>query len=506
MPKTCTQTCTLVAAFLITSAATAGIAPPQPGAPVIDPPRVFITSHTGKFSGETVRYQAIAGETYLRNGKGEPTASFFSISYIKENGAAPEKRPVIFIFNGGPGSSSVWLHLGLFGPKRVEVPSDGSDDGAAPYVYGPNPHSLLDIADLVMIDPVGTGYSRTIGNGSTKDYYGHKQDAASVAEFIRIWLTQHKRWMSPKYLAGESFGTVRAALLADTMGWGATDIAFKGIILMSQILDYTAAQDEDNNLMAYVNNLPAMAAAAHYHKKVSTPLGVREFSNEARRFAIDEYLPALFKGRDLPPAQYESVLSGLQRYTGLSRDYLEKSDLRVKPFRFVKELRRDEGVSVGMFDARYVGRELDRLTPTPTEDASAYGNGSAYTAALNELFTRELGVSMDIPYKTLNLEPYLQWDWRTTGPNDYYEPSYSNVTKALARAMVRNQDLSVLVACGIYDLVTTCSSAEYVFSQPPIPPGRTKIEYYDAGHMMYMHQGSFEKLVADMRRFIAGKQ
>ncbi|MBL8265047.1 MAG: hypothetical protein JNL55_01655 [Steroidobacter sp.] len=327
-----------------------------------------------------------------------------------------------------------------------------------------------------------------------------------MAEFIRLWLTQHKRWMSPKYLAGESFGTVRAALLADIMGWGAIDIAFKGIILMSQILDYPAAQDDDNNLMAYVNNLPAMAAAAHYHKKVETPLSARQFSDEARRFAIEQYLPALFKGRELPRDQYDSILAGLQRYTALSRDYLEKSNLRVKPYRFVKELRRDEGISVGMFDVRYTGYELDRLAPTPPEDASAYGNGSAYTAALNELFSRELGVNMDIPYKTLNLEPYLQWDWRMTGPNEYYEPSYSNVTKSLAQAMVRNQDLSVLVACGLYDLVTTCASAEYVFSQPVIPAGRTTIEYYDAGHMMYMHQPSFEKLIADMRRFIAGKQ
>lgn len=496
----------ILATLLASSATSAQAIQPTKVAPTIDPPRVFTTHHTGTFNGQSLRYRAIAGETYLNNHKGEPSAAFFSVSYLRENVTNPAQRPVIFIFNGGPGSSSVWLHMGLFGPKRVVVPSDGGDDGAAPFVYGPNPHSLLDIADLVMIDPVGTGYSHIIGNGSTKDYYGHKEDAASVAEFIRIWLTEHQRWMSPKYLASESFGTVRAALLADTMSWGAIDIPFKGIILMSQILDYAAAQDEDNNLMAYVNNLPAMAAAAHYHKKVSTPLDLRAFVDEARRFAIDEYLPALFKGRDLPPDRYASVLAALQRYTGLSRDYLEKSDLRVKPFRFVKELRRDEGLSVGMFDSRYTGQELDKLTPTPTEDASAYGNGSAYTAAINELFTRELGVQMDIPYKTLNLEPYLQWNWRTKGPNEYYEPSYSDVTKSLAHALVRNKDLAVLVACGLYDLVTTCSSAEYVFSQPGIPPGRTRIEYYDAGHMMYMHQASFEKLVTDMRRFIAGQE
>lgn len=500
------QFCTMVAALAMAGSVLAETATPPPAVPVVEPPRVFITSHAGTFNGQKVRYRAIAGETHLRNAQGAPGASLFSVSYIKENVTAPERRPVIFIFNGGPGSSSVWLHLGLFGPKRVEVPSEGGDDGAAPYVYGPNPQSLLDIADLVMIDPVGTGYSRPIGAGTTRDYYGHRQDAGSVAEFIRLWLTQQQRWMSPKYLAGESFGTVRAALLADVMGWGAVDIAFNGIILMSQILDYTAAQDEDNNLMAYVNNLPAMAAAAHYHKKVSTTLDVRAFSDEARRFSIEEYLPALFKGRDLPAEQYQRVLAGLHKYTGLSRDYLEKSDLRVKPFRFVKELRRDEGISVGMFDARYTGRELDRLTPTPLEDASAYGNGSAYTAALNELFSRELGVTMEIPYKTLNLEPYLQWDWRMTGPNDYYEPSYSNVTKSLAQAMVRNQELTVLVACGLYDLVTTCASAEYVFSQPILPPGRARIEYYEAGHMMYMHQGSFDKLVGDMRRFILEKQ
>lgn len=497
--------CLAALAALLTTSAMAQPGAPTPSTAQIESPRVFISRHTGEFNGQRVRYRAIAGETYLTNDRNEPTASLFSVTYLREDVRDPTTRPVIFIFNGGPGSSSVWLHMGLFGPKRVVVPSDASDDGAAPFVYGPNPQSMLDVTDLVMIDPVGTGYSRTIGAGSTRDYYGHREDATSIGEFIRLWLNEHRRWMSPKYLAAESYGTVRAALMADIMGWGSLDIALNGIILMSQILDYGAAQDEDNNLLAYVHNLPAMAVAALYHKKVSSPLGARDFGAEARRFAIDEYLPALVKGRDLPPPDYERVLTGLQRFTGLSRDYLMKSNLRVKPFRFAKELLRNEGLSIGMFDVRYTGHDLDRLTPTPSEDASAYGNGSAYTAAINELFTRELGVKMNAPYKTLNMEPYLQWNWRTTPPSDYYEPSYSDVTKALAQALVRNQRLSVLVACGLYDLVTTCSSAEYVFSQPGIPAGRTTIEYYDAGHMMYMHEPSFEKLVGDMRRFVAGQ-
>lgn len=468
----------------------------------VEAPVRFVTKHSGRFNGTGISYTAIAGETHLRNEDGEPRASIFTVSYIRKDIKSPSTRPVIFIFNGGPGSSVVWLHVGQFGPVRVHVPDDASDDGAAPYRLVHNHHSVLDVADLVMIDPVGTGYSRAIGQGKNQDYWGHNEDARSIGEFIRIWLTENGRWNSPKYLAGESFGTVRAALVADAMGWGAHDVAFNGIILMSQILDYAPAQDIEGNFLANVYNLPAMATAARYHGMTTTQLDASAFAAEAKRFAENEYLPALLAGRDLDPARRTHILDELQRFTGLSRDYLDKSDLKVTSSRFAKELLRRSGLSVGQFDSRYTGADHDQIATTSDEDASAYGNGSAYTAAMNEVLGQFLKVRMDRPYKTLNMEPYLRWNWRTSGPDDYYEPSFSNVTPQLGRAMQRTPGLKILVACGLYDLVTTCASAEHVFARSIIPAGRTRIEYYDAGHMMYMHDPSSEKLSSDIRRFI----
>jgi len=258
----------------------------------ISPPVVSTTRHSGTFGGQRIAYRAVAGETYLRDKDGKPLAAITSYSYIKEGPVDPN-RPVAFIWNGGPGSGSLWLHMGAFGPKRVVVPSDARDDGAPPFPIVDNPESLLDATDLVFIDPVGTGFSRALGKTDPKDYWGITQDAKSMAEFIRLWLSEHGRWNAPKYIGGESYGTVRAAAVIRELEGSYTDVSVNGIILISTILDMSQAADVPGNELGYVTNLPTMAATAWYHDKVANkPAQVADFVAEARAFAIGPYAAA----------------------------------------------------------------------------------------------------------------------------------------------------------------------------------------------------------------------
>jgi carboxypeptidase C (cathepsin A) len=363
-------------ALTIVSAAPALAAPEAPaaekaetGAKPVPEPVMFTTTHTGTFGGQKITYRVEAGETQIRKSEGEPAASLFTIAYIRENAGGP--RPVSFVFNGGPGSASVWLHLGLLGPKRVQVASDAdADDGAAPYTLLDNPLSILDVTDLVFIDPVGTGYSRAIGQGEDKDYWSEDGDGSSIAEFIRIWLTDHKRWNAPKYLIGESFGTTRAAYLAHRMITGEVDIAFNGLVMISQALDYEGSTSAHDNVYSYITYLPSMAATAQYHGKAGIGVPQATFLAEARAFARDEYGPALLKGARLKPDERTHIRDRLAYFTGLDPAYIETSDLRILMHRFQKELLRDQGVALGRLDGRYLGDEADDAAEGPDSDAS----------------------------------------------------------------------------------------------------------------------------------------
>ncbi|MEZ5945262.1 S10 family peptidase [Hyphomonas sp.] len=471
--------------------------------PVPDPV-MFTSKHTGTFGGAKIAYTVEAGETYLDGEDDKPAASLFTISYVADK--AGSDRPVTFVFNGGPGSASVWLHMGLLGPKRVVVASEAdADDGAAPYRMVDNPESLLDVTDLVFIDPVGTGFSRAIGEGKDKDYWNEAGDGGSISDFIRIWITRHKRWNAPKYIVGESFGTTRAAYVAKQLTTGDVDIALNGLVLISQALDYEGSTSVHDNVYSYVTYLPSMAAAAQYHGKAGQGIPQAEFLAAARAFARDEYGPALWKGDRLSEAERAHILDRLVYFTGLDADYIETSNLRVLMPRFQKELLRDQGVALGRLDGRYLGDEADDIAETPVADVSSYAVGSAYSALMNQYLATDLAVDMDRPYMVSSDAAGEQWDFRDVPEGEFWEPHYLNVGRQLTTAMRRNTGLNVMVANGYYDMICPFFDAEITFARYGIPQDRVAMTYYQGGHMMYLNEGARLALMSDIRTFYAGQ-
>jgi carboxypeptidase C (cathepsin A) len=463
------------------------------------PPTVSVTRHSGRFGNQTIAYKAATGETYLKDKDGEPTAAIFSTSYVKE-GRDPN-RPVTFLFNGGPGSGSLWLHMGAFGPKRVVIPSDARDDAAPPYPIVDNVHSLLDVTDLVFIDPVGTGFSKALGKTEPKAFWGVTADAKSVAEFIRIWLRENGRWNAPKYLGGESYGTFRSAAVVRELEGSYNDVALNGVLLISTILDYSAQAEVPGNEITYLVNMPSMAATAWYHNALADrPASLSAFLDEARAFAIGDYATALLKGSKLPAAERAAVRARLSRFTGLSEAYLDRADLRVTPGRFYKELLRERGLTVGRLDTRYTGRDYDSAGEEPDNDPSFYAIDGAYTAAMNAYVRETLGLKLDREYVTIG--GVSDWDWNLGRGDATY---YRNVAPWLGQAMRENSALRVFVGQGYYDMATPFFGAEYALTRTGIPTERVTYSYYDAGHMMYVRDADLAKLSADIRAFIRAR-
>ncbi len=468
-------------------------------------PRRFETRHTVSVDGKEIAYRAIAGETFIKNAKGDDTAAIFATTYLAEGLGDPRSRPVAFIFNGGPGSASLWLHLGAFGPTRVKLPdtAEGAplDDGAAPFNILANPHTILDVADLVFIDPVGTGFSRALGETKPESFWGVTADADSLREFIRLWLTEQKRWNSPKYLMGESYGTTRSAALINALEGGLTDIAINGVVLVSTVLSFGLDATDAGNDIGYVGLLPTYAATAWYHGKVNkTAWGgsLERYLQAAREFAVEEYLPTLVIGQDADKERTQKTAERLAVFTGLDAAYLERAHLRVPLQRFMRELRRDEGLSVGRLDSRFTGVEPDTIGERPEFDPSFYGIDAAYTGAMLDYFTHDLGVDIDDRYTTIG--GVRNWDWDTGRAGG--ENSYVNVAPYLERAMRQNKDLRILAANGYYDQATPFFGTELTFAQPGFDRDRITFTYYESGHMMYIHQPSLEKLAKDIRDFV----
>ena len=465
------------------------------------PPMVSVTRHSGNFGGTTVTYTATARETYLKAEDGTPKASIFSTAYVKD-GNDPS-RPVTFLFNGGPGSGSLWLHMGAFGPKRVVLP-DARDDGAPPYPVRDNPSSLLDVTDIVFIDPVGTGFSHALGKTEAKSYWGVTADAKSISEFIRKWLSENGRWNSPKFLGGESYGTTRSAAVANELEGTYNDVALNGIILISTILDFGASAEVPGNEMQYVVNLPTMATTAWYHNRVANkPADVATFAAEARAFAGGEYLLALVKGNRLTDAERATVRTKLARVTGLSETFLDHADLRVSPARFYKELLRDRRLTVGRLDTRYTGTDLDAAGEEPDNDPAFYGIDGAYTAAFNAYVRGDLGFKADRQYVTIG--GVSDWDWKLGGRGDRGAQVYLNVAPYIGRTLRENSGVRVFVGAGWYDFATPFYGAEYSLSRMGIPADRVQFHYYDAGHMMYAREADLAKLSGDIRAFIRSR-
>lgn len=453
-------------------------------------------------NGQRVRYTATAGETFLRDESGNPTASIFSTAYIADGTTDPRTRPVAFVFNGGPGSASLWLHMGVFGPQRLVLP-DVQDDGAAPYDIVENTYSILDVADLVFVDPVGTGWSRALGEHEGSEFWGVDEDAESLAAFMRMWLSEHQRWNSPKFLLGESYGTMRIGALLNQLEGGFTDVSINGIALISTVLDFRFDDTSNGNDVGFVGLMPGFAATAWYHGRVDRSIwdnDINTFLDAARTFAIEEYMPALMYGVSLPAERKARIVHELSQFTGLSESFLDRANLRVSLQRFQRELLRDQGLSVGRLDSRYTGREVDGVGDRPEQDPSFYGIDGSYTASMLDYFTRTLGVDITEYYSSIGAVREWNWDVGQSGGN-----SYINVAPWIARAMRQNSDLEVLVAQGHYDLATPFFAAELMFNQPGFDQDRVHFKYYEAGHMMYIHQPSLVEFTTDIRALITNR-
>lgn len=470
----------------------------------IPEPTRFVSEHSARFNGQRIEYTAIAGETYLNDKAGAPKASIFTFSYIKSNLDSAESRPVTFIWNGGPGSASTWLHMGGYGPKRIIVPSDAEHAGLPPYQIADAPETILDVSDLVFIDPVGTGYSRALGTHEGKEFWGLNEDADSMAEFIRAWITENKRWNSPKFLLGESFGTTRAALVAHKLE-GDLSISLNGIVFVSQALDYQGSTPYiRDNIISHITYVPTMAATALYHNKVTpVPDDLPSFVQAAREFAIEEYLPALFKGSTINSEEFSRVRDRLAYFTGLSTEYIERVNLRVRGDRFKKELLRDRGLAVGSLDARYTADEIDDVASNTARDAASDSISGAYRASLMTYIASDLEVNWDRLYMDpADSDIGPNWRWRTVPDGSSWEPAYVNTAHDLSEALRINPALKVLVASGYYDMVTPFFDAEYTLNRHDIKSEQLQFEYYEGGHMMYVNEPSRVQLLEDTRRFI----
>lgn len=455
------------------------------------------TQHAIVLNGETFNYKATAGTLILKDDKCDPKGSFFYVSYVKEGVEDPSQRPVAFCFNGGPGSSSVWLHLGLLGPKRIDINDKSSI--VSPIHLVDNAYSLLDLTDLVFIDPISTGYSRAIPADKAKEFHGYTEDIKSVAEFIRIYLANNGRWNSPKFVVGESYGTTRAAGLAAHLH-DESYIYLNGLIFISTHLDYQCVSFDKGNDLPYLLFLPSYTACAWAHNKLESDLQA-DFSKAisiSRQYASKAYGSALFQGEALSSQDKKRVSIELARLTGLSPEYIEKSNLRVRDQRFMKELLSDRELLIGRFDGRLTGADDDKVAGYPAYDPSLERYVGPFTVAMNDYLQKELNYKRESEYKVLtNVFP---WDYGK-------DNCYLNNTSDLGSTMLKNPDLRIFVASGYYDLATPFFEAEYSLNHLSFTPSvndRVTLKYYNGGHMMYFDMPALKQLRGDLALFIQG--
>ncbi len=464
-------------------------------------PEQVTTQHSATIGGQKIDYDATVGDIILRDDDDNPTAALYYTAYVRRGISDTSGRPLVFAYNGGPGSASIWVHMGAFGPKRVAVP-DTTHAPPPPYPLEDNQYSLLDVADLVFIDPVGTGFSHPLGDATGKDFWGVDEDARSLAQFVTRWLSENGRWNSPRYLIGESYGTTRSATLGNLLQQR-ENVDLNGIVLVSAVLDFSTITFQPGNEMPYITYLPSYAAVAWYHDVLpEKPIELRPYLAEVEQFATGEYAHALLAGSDLDPAERGRVLDQLARYTGLDRDYLDRADLRVDASEFEKELMREHGLVVGRLDARFTGPTGDLLAERAPYDPQSSAISSAYTSLFNEYMHDELKFGRDRVYQVSgNVRP---WNWTHGATRGW--PGYTNVATDLAQAITQNPKLHVMLASGLFDLATPYFAAEYTMDHLGLPAnlrGNIREEEYEAGHMMYVNPQSLAKLKTDIASFIA---
>jgi carboxypeptidase C (cathepsin A) len=464
-----------------------------------------VTEHTIRIGGETIPYKATAGTILLKSDKDEPTASVFYVAYTRSDVKDLSQRPVAFLYNGGPGSSTAWLHMGAFGPKRV-ITTNARPTPPAPYKLEDNPNSLLDKTDLVFIDAIGTGFSHAVGKAKNKDFWGIDQDVKAFAEFINAYVSRNNRWNSPKFLIGESYGTFRSAALGNYLQ-SHDGMDLNGIVLISTVLDLSTISFPQGNDLPYIFYLPSYAATAWYHKVLKErPADLNAFLTQARQFASTEYADALMKGSNLGAQDKADVLKKLSYFTGLSEDYLSKGKLRINLPQFMEELQRASGQTTGRLDSRFSGPTLDLLGEYAEYDPQETAITGAFTAVLNDYMRRELKFGQDKTYLIMSESAGRAWDWKhRAGRGRGFFPGAPNVEGDLAQALTSNTHLQVQVENGLYDLATPFFATEYTMDHLGLPPELRKhihMEYYDAGHMMYLRDESLAKLKANVASFV----
>ena len=465
-----------------------------------------VTEHSATIGGRKIDYTVTAGTMLMNNDDEEPIALIGFTAYEKK-GADKRTRPIMFAYNGGPGSASLWLHMGILGPQRAVV-KDAEFTTNGPYERVENDYSIIDEVDLVMIDPVGTGFAKPVGEGKGEDFWGVDQDIKSVSEFIVQYLTENGRWASPKYVLGESYGGIRTGgvsyyLLNNHM------VALNGVILVSPFMEMAVGFAGMGVDLPHVMLLPTFAATARYHGLLDpTPPDLKAFMAEARDFALNEYAPALLLGSRLPAEQRQAVLAGLSRFTGLSEDYWDLANLRIDEGRFGKELQRVTGKTTGRIDSRFAGHMINQVGENMRYDPFMSAVGPGFLAAFMDYYQTDLEVTEIGEYSAMG--GVSDWDWRHAQPDlGGFKSPIPNTSVDLTFAMKRNPSMRVLVQQGYYDLATPHLATEYYLEHMDLPDELREnitLEYYEAGHMMYIHEPSMVKFKEDLATFVRGGQ
>ena len=484
----------------------------EPAAPRPEPAdQIVETEHQVTIGGREVRYTVTTGTMILREeaektgdaageSEGEkPRAAVFFIAYTRTDVEDVARRPLMFSFNGGPGSSSVWLHMGVLGPRRVDLDDTGNLP-PPPYRLVGNEYSLLDETDLVFIDPVGTGYSRPVTGEKAKDFHTFKKDIESVGDFIRLYTTRYRRWNSPKFLIGESYGTTRAAGLSGYLH-ERLGMYLNGIALVSSVLDFQTLEFLPSNDLPSILYLPAYAATAWYHQRLAPELqkDLQATLREVEAFAIGDYATALLKGSSLDAGERSRIATRVARYTGLSAGWVERANLRIEIMRFTKELMRDRGRTVGRLDSRFTGIDRDGVGAEPEYDPGFTNPMGPYTATFNDYVRSELKYEVDLPYEIISMRANEAWRFHE------HENKFVEVAETLRKAITINPHLKVWIGSGYFDLATPYFATEYTLNHLGLDPslrGNVTIDEYESGHMMYLHRPSLAKMKADLARFV----
>ncbi len=465
------------------------------------PPEVHVTTqHSAVIGGKRIDYDATVGSIILRDAQHRPTGEIYYTAYTERGITDESQRPIMFAYNGGPGSSSIWVHMGLLGPKRVSIP-DTTHAPPPPYHLVDNQYSMLDKSDLVFIDPIGTGYSHPVGVGKGADFWGVDEDANSLAQFVSRFLSQNDRWNSPRYIMGESYGTMRSAVLSAVLQ-SRYHIDLNGVILLSASLDFETKTFNPGNDEAYIMFLPTYAAVAWYHHALPhRPADLRPFLHRVEHFAINGYALALLAD-SLSPARRSAIIDTLHEYTGLSRDYIDKANLRVTASQFQKELLRAHGELVSRLDARFTGRTGDLLAEGANYDPQSVDIRSAFVSVFNQYMHQDLHYGQNLLYRVNG--GVRNWDW-SHNSNIGGRPGYTNSAVDLARSLTQNPRLHVMLNSGLFDLATPYFASEWIMDHLDVTPEArariTEAEYH-SGHMIYIHVPALAEFKKNVGAFI----